>query len=102
MPLPVTTAWPIGPETAAWVCPESPCLPFGTRSPSGLVSGFCAAIKFTAKTKKRKTDANLIFPWGSFISVTSLLWILLRLLDQDEQKKPGLYERVSTPQRSNA
>jgi hypothetical protein len=34
--------------------------------------------------------------------VTSLLWILLRLLDQDEQKKPGRYERVSTLQRSSA
>jgi hypothetical protein len=56
----------------------------------------CAAIKFTAKIKKRKTDANLIFPWGSFISVTSLLWILLRLLDQDEQMKPGLYKRIDT------
>jgi len=34
--------------------------------------------------------------------VTSLLWILLHLLDQDEQKKPGLYERVLTLQRSSA
>src|SRR5579864_4469912 len=63
----------MGPGDARDLCPESPCLPSGTASPSGLVSGFCAAIKFTAKIKKRKTDANLIFPWGSFISVTSFV-----------------------------
>jgi hypothetical protein len=34
--------------------------------------------------------------------VTSLLWILLRLLNQDEQMKPGLHKRISTLQRSNA
>ena len=39
-----------------------------------VVSGFCAAIKFTAKIKKKQRDTTLNFPWGSFISVTSFLF----------------------------
>src|ERR1043166_2684829 len=49
--------WPVGALSA--VCPGL--------STCWLSS--CAAIKFTARIEKRKTYANLIFPWGSFISV---------------------------------
>src|ERR1043166_1272159 len=86
MPLPVTTASPIGPGTGTAVWVGFPCLPVGTRSPSGLVSGFCAAIKFTAKIKKRKRDATLIFPWGSFI-FCDLIFVWLCCVCQIEMNR---------------
>src|SRR6476660_1732748 len=85
----------MGPGTTAWFCPEFPCLPFGTRSPSGLVSGFCAAIKFRARIKKKQRDTTLIVPWGSFISVTSFLFglccVCRTTVNRGSRDKYGLF-----------
>jgi hypothetical protein len=42
-----------------------------------------------ARITKRKANANLIFPWGSFISLTSLVCgIAASVKKRNEQKKP--------------
>ena len=48
------------------------------------------------ESQKESTDANLIFPWGSFISSDLIcLWILLRLLIKMNRRSRDEYELFS-------
>src|ERR1041385_1520865 len=93
MPFPVTTVSPTGPRTGAATWPESPCLPLGTASPSGLLSGFCAAIKFAVRITNRQVERKLVFPRGSFMSFDLVCVMCARSVAvNDEQKKPRCYK----------
>src|SRR6478752_6128743 len=83
MPLPVTTAWPVGPAGAATACP-SPVGTIFSPGPACCSRTFCAIRKLADKTTDRKTR-NLSFPRGA-IMLTSLERNLQDLLEETNRR----------------
>src|SRR5579864_1451070 len=85
MPLPVTTAWPIGaaPLSATAVALPSPLGTIFSPGPAWLSRILCAITKLAANRTKRRANAYLNFLWGLFIVCNKpRCKVLLRLLKE--------------------
>src|SRR3954462_8994202 len=89
MPLPWTTAPPLGPAGSFSTGAPSTC-PVGLVSPPVPGRRLCAARKFIASMTNRRTDANLTFAWEFFIvrcpRCRYLLLVLLNEMNRRSQK----------------
>src|SRR6478736_899785 len=86
MPLPVTTACPVGPAATAATLPS----PLGTiLSPAGTDgrSTDCAIRKLAASRTRRKAKAYFVFPRGVFILHDLNVLICCVLLNTEEARK---------------